>query len=344
MIVTIIPNTGRGATAFENRIAPEFHLDFQDTDELYDFLLDNVVITEEKTKGHFIVPAEFIIDDYIYARRKDTGEIRYLANGEPAIRRCAENVRMVTMLPADYDDGMTIEEALERFAGLSFIIVTSHNHLHDGKTPKFHILFEIKEAVTPKQLQSRKEALYKFLGPTDKTTLYLSRGFYTPTLSSTNRNNFDMDIVEGKPLDVLSFDKIVPVPYVPSDEKMSDADMQEIKGMLQQSSVPSYERWWQMIQAMKSCGYSEYDVLDVSANNTLHESPSTGVKDSAMCSSTFLNVATTVGGMGKLIILIREGGHPDFRKAKKSIKQCELEAALEKFNELKIKRKLRKSK
>lgn len=341
MIVSFIPNTGP-STAFENRIAPDCMIDFS-LDNLYDALRENVVSADDKTAGHFIIPCEFVTSDYVHARDNENN-VLYQKNGDPFIQRAAENVKYVTMLPADFDDGMTLEEAQERFKDYSYIIYTSFNHLIDGETPKFRMLFPIESPVSPDEIRNRKGALHDFLGPVDKTTLYVSRGFYTPTISEDNKENFFMGINYGKSPNILEFDKVVPVPYVPSNTELSDSDMQEIKEMLRETTITSYERWWQMVQAMKSCGYTESDLMDVSADNFNHISPSTGIKDAAQCSSTYRVVNGGYGeGMGKLVVLIRDGGYPDFRKSK-SATQCELEKRLEKLSEIKIKRLKRKLK
>ena len=341
MIVTILPHSTK-ATSFENRIAPEFMGEFT-FDGLYDFLLDNIVMTDEKTTGHFIIPSEFITSDYVHARNKTTNEVYYQKNGEPFIRRSAENVKTVTMIPVDVDDGMTIEEAQERFDGYSYIIYTSFNHLADGVTHKFRMLFPIVKEVSAKEFQDRRKAIIDFLGPVDRTALYLSHGFYTPTISKENQDNFFMDIVYGnKEIDLFDFEETITPEYVSTDEELDDKDMQEIKDLLSTSSVSSYDEWWQMVQAMKSAGYSESDVIDVSANNPLHESNNTGIKTQSLCSSTYRGLSANGNGMGKITLVIRAGGHPDFRKKgsglekrKKALKNVAL-----KLKKQKLKRQL----
>jgi len=327
MIVTIIPHNGT-PTAYENRISEDCMLDCS-FDGLYDFLLDNIVTTNEKTEGHFIIASEFIADDYIFARDKTTNEIHYQSDGKPYIRRSAENVKTVTMIPVDVDDGMTIEEAVERFDGYSYIIYTSFNHLADGVTHKFRMLFPIVRELTGEEFSNRRDAIIDFLGPVDRTATYLSHGFYTPTLSQDNQDNFLLEIVYGdKEIDLFDFEEKIPEVRVESDEELDDKDMQEIKDLLSTSSIGSYDEWWQMVQAMKSAGYSESDVIDVSANNPLHESNNTGIKSQSLCSSTYRGVPDNGNGMGKITNVIRAGGHPDFRKKKPRVsKELELKAS-----------------
>lgn len=68
-------------------------------------------------------------------------------SGEIVVRRKKINATQVDMLVVDYDNGMTIDEAMERFADYEYVGYTSYRHLYDGETHKFRLIFPLSNPI-----------------------------------------------------------------------------------------------------------------------------------------------------------------------------------------------------
>ena len=326
MRITILPPP---EAAKANRVIPQF-MQEGTSRQMYDWFWDNLQVLKDKSAGAFVIPVDFITEDYMPAVVKwvdDQGWPRERvlrdANGNTYIRRCAENVNQLWMMPVDVDDGLTLAEAKERWSDYRYIAYSSYNHLVDGKTEKFRFLIEYSKPIGNADFALRRKSMQKWLGDgVDMTTLYRSRGFYIPAINPATKDHFFLDFNEGtKLLNPFDFNAEEPPKFEPSkykNEEMNDDDRQEILDKLQQTTIDSYHVWWQMVQAMKSEGYSASDVMYVSAGNGMHSSKTTGVKDVQLCKEIYTGCRPQRNGMGKLITLIRRDD-PNFRKSRKSI-------------------------
>jgi hypothetical protein len=196
---TLIPGL-RAAT--ENRIVPpmQYESSFR---ELFDWMLDHVEYVERKEEGSFIIPSTFIFEDYIPARIIQTDgheRILYDDDGHTYVGRYAANVNCMTLLPVDIDGGMRIEEARERWKDYQYIIYSSFNHLADGKTHKFRMLFEYRQPIKNPAYFSRRKHILSWLGGealVDQTCLSRARGFYLPTFGKHNSKHIVLEINHG---------------------------------------------------------------------------------------------------------------------------------------------------
>ena len=68
-------------------------------------------------------------------------------SGEIVVRRKKINATQVDMLVVDYDNGMTIDEAMERFADYEYVGYTSYRHLYDAETHKFRLIFPLSTPI-----------------------------------------------------------------------------------------------------------------------------------------------------------------------------------------------------
>jgi hypothetical protein len=76
--------------------------------------------------------------------------------GQPVPLRRKINLVQVDALVLDYDGGMTLEEAKQRFAEYDYLAYTSYNHLKDGETHKFRMIIPI---AVPIPINPRLESL-----------------------------------------------------------------------------------------------------------------------------------------------------------------------------------------
>lgn len=68
-------------------------------------------------------------------------------SGQIRVRRKQINAKQVDMLIVDYDNGITIEEAMRRFGTYEYVGYTSYRHLYDGKTHKFRLIFPLSTPI-----------------------------------------------------------------------------------------------------------------------------------------------------------------------------------------------------
>lgn len=97
------------------------------------------------------------------------------------------NLIQVDALVLDYDGGVSIDEAKERFADYEYLGYTSYNHLKDGETHKFRLIFPI---AVPIPINPRVEqlAVYdelavplgEFAGPCDPVVYRPNQHYYIP--------------------------------------------------------------------------------------------------------------------------------------------------------------------
>jgi len=279
--------------------------------ELFDFMVDTLCFVEDKKQGSFIIPYNFVedTDDFVPAMIKVNGvkQIWRDAKGNAYVGKNYHNVIDIQMLPLDIDDGMTIQEARERFSDYSYILYSSFNHLQDGKTHKFRMLFELECPLENEEYIKRTKNILAWAGgkKIDPTCLSRSRGFYLPTFGKHNYQNIVLESNAGKKLDLREFDPEEQTYVVPSKQDMDDESRFEILEMLKATKIDTYQVWWQMIQALKSCGYTIDEVLYVTADNPNHESKSTGVKSQTLTRDIFTGASPNGSGIGKLITIIR---------------------------------------
>lgn len=236
----------------ENRILPAYRHEATFT-ELYNFMQDTRMICHRKEDGKFIIPSSFVAGD--------------------CVARLAENVLDWYMLPIDIDGGMTIDAAKQKWKDYNYILYTSFNH--SDSLHKFRLLIELEHPMPDKTFERKRKAIYEWLGDgIDRTCLYRSRGFYLPTSNINNPTPPILEINYAKPLDWTIFSDEVEVTQNYAPIECSTDDRQRILAKLRETTIDSYETWWQMISAMKNSGYSLQDAISVSAGNRLHDSSS----------------------------------------------------------------------
>ena len=313
--------------SMENRILPEYRCEFSFI-ELFNFMCDSVDFIESKIMGDFIIPANFLEDDYLPAVkhiRDEDGNIidtkvRRDDTGKPYVGRLADNVVELCMLPLDYDGGITIEEAKEKFKDYEYILYSSYRHLLDGVTHKFRMLIPYEVPLTNEQYTTRKKAILEWLGGKDEidtSCLSRSRGFYMPSFGKHNAANVVLEHHDGKRLDGLAFEEVIPEPYTPSDFETTDKEKAEVYELLQTTIVDTYDAWWWMVQDLKSIGFTQNEVLSLTVNNPYHNSRSTGLKSANLTRDTYGKMTHNARAMGRLVVLIRKT-YPEFKASKKA--------------------------
>lgn len=303
----------------DSRILPHDRVE-STFEELFDFMNDTLCFVENKKQGSFIIPYNFVDEtqDFVPAMIKVNGvkQIWRDSKGNPYVGKNYHNVIDIQMLPLDIDDGMTIDEARIVFKKYKYIMYSSFNHLQDGKTHKFRILFDLKQPVANDEYVKRTKSILNWAGGAetiDPTCLYRSRGFYLPTFGLHNAENIVLEMNDGEPIDLMEFEAVEQAQYVaPAQQDMDDESRFEILEMLKATKIGTYQEWWQMLQALKSCGYTVDEAIYVTADNPNHESKSTGIKSQTLTRDIYEGASPQGSGIGKLITIIRSED-PNFK-------------------------------
>lgn len=102
---------------------------------------------------------------------------------KPGTKRGAKNVESVGLAVFDIDKGMSIEEAREKFAGLSYALYTTFNHA--PKASKFRVVVPFTEPVPAEEWPAVwRAATARFAPETDVQTKDICRIFYLPCRAS----------------------------------------------------------------------------------------------------------------------------------------------------------------
>lgn len=283
-------------SAVENRVLDEYQHKGTFVG-LFNRMVEEQTISKSKEDGKFIIPTSFT-------------DKKLTEDG--SIHRTADNVDLWFMLPVDVDGGMTIEQAKKKWADYTYILYTSFNHRKDG-LDKFRMLFLLSTPIPDAEFTKRKKAIYEWLGDgVDRTCLYRSRGFYMPTFNTDNKNERVLELNQGKVLDIFPFKAEEPVAQVIREQsETTDEQREELLDKLQQTEM-GYETWWQMVEGLKSNGFSVGDLISISQGNPLHESPTLPHKTPEVCAKYWNSQRMGSPGLGKLIAIIRKS-HPGYR-------------------------------
>lgn len=202
VIATFVENT------YDNCVVEEHQCKWSEFCQL----LSQHVTTLVKEQTMMVIPAGFknINDDYEFATTKD-GLIKYRSDGKPHIRRSKKNIKNVYMLPLDFDGGVTLEEAEEKFSEYEYFAYTSSGHKSKRKEYQeaFRMFIPFKEPLTAEEYEKRGRAFRDWIGQElDQSSVDVARGFFIPSYLHEDRNNGHRTWRNrGKLLDAKTFEE-----------------------------------------------------------------------------------------------------------------------------------------
>lgn len=205
-------------------------------------------------------------------------------NGDKIVKRDKDNINQYHLLAIDYDDGMTVDEAKERFGEFEHIGYTSHNHKNEWKEvvdkkdevetttkvllEKFRLVFLLTEPVTPDDINNRKDEIFSWVGPADTSTLAIGRLFYLPSCPESRLEHAEVWCNNGKLLDLLSFEvntnKTTKVSKPVDTEKFSTAVKEAIKNGLKEIGAVNHDPYFKIAASMFNGGMTLQDFIEVS--------------------------------------------------------------------------------
>mgnify|MGYP003385121468 CR=1 FL=1 len=264
---------------------------------LFDGVRDSVVSpdkTDDIPWGEFINDPVMIKHEILTEKSKGTGfttasfktindesvETKEGFDQELYVRRTANNTKNYYAIVIDVDGGMTINEAKERFKDKEYLGYTSFNHCtktiknkdnevtfieFDDNNHKFRLVFLLSNPVSKEEISKRKVELLKYFDGADKSTLTISRLFYTPSCSAYLKPKALVWHNEGETLDVLSFNEKPVIKKLEKQvEKFSTAVKEAIKNGLKEIGAINHDPYFKIATSMFHGGMTLQDFIEVS--------------------------------------------------------------------------------
>lgn len=152
-------------------------------------------------------------------------------------RRLADNVLTVTMLILDYDGGLSLEAAKERFRDFEYVAYTSFSHHAEPGQDRFRVVFPLISPIPASGLYSAfdslihgsawhelQEALQEFAGPCDPVSFRCNQFYYLPLVNEARKPVAQVWSNAGKLLDWTTWKRAAPPVYTgKADEAMQSS-------------------------------------------------------------------------------------------------------------------------
>lgn len=226
-------------------------------------------------------------------------------------RRSAANVDYVTLLILDYDGGMSIEDAKEKFKNYEYAGYTSFSHKTERKGYKdcFRLVFPLENAVTINDFSIRKNSILEWSGDSDQSSTDKSRGFYLPSCLKENIENAEIWENYGELLDIEKFEKQKIKKYVFKENvKIEDDEKSQIKENLMLVTLNDWNEWHNVMWSMYGVGFTVDDFIDVTVNGNLMTD-----KTPSICRYEWAQSKNKTGVVGYFVNLFKKHIDPDFK-------------------------------
>jgi len=151
-------------------------------------------------------------------------------------RRLKENVLAVTMLILDYDGGMPLQEARERFKYYEYVGYTSFRHLKDKGVEKFRLVFPLTtpipaageftdcdDLIDGSAWYELTDALKEFAGACDPASFRCNQFYYLPITPRSRVDTAQVWVNSGAVLEWSSWKRTPPQKYVRTTDSASAA-------------------------------------------------------------------------------------------------------------------------
>lgn len=219
--------------------------------------------------------------------------------------RCADDVISTSMICLDFDHGVSLDDAQQKFSHLEHILYTSYSHKKDGESnDRFRVVLPLAHPVTPEALVERRKAVYKWADGVDTSSLSISRCFYLPACPIERAQHAASYHNQGELLDILAFDKeppYVPPAHVPETD---DGDKIWLLEKLPTIYIGQEPVWFKIASCMFSNGFTFDDFCRVTIGGLMRE------KTVGDCEKKWKAVSKSPRGIpiGFLFKLLKEHG------------------------------------
>lgn len=126
------------------------------------------------------------------------------------VRRCKDNVVAINGIVLDVDANMTIEQALEEYAGYEFVLYTTFNHTPEKH--KFRIVFPFSEPLLAEDIPYYQDSIVETFPGVDNASFTVSQSFYF----HSGKNDYQAYWIDGEMLNPYNFQYRQPKQFVPN--------------------------------------------------------------------------------------------------------------------------------
>lgn len=216
-------------------------------------------------------------DDY-EPRYTSDGEL-YLIDGEDVVGRNAFNVKSASMICLDYDGGMSLEYAKNKFGQYTHVGYTSYGHKSPEKNFKdcFRIVLPLAQEVTPDEIKEYRKSIYEWAEGVDPSSLSIARFFFIPACPQERVRFAQSWSNDGTDLfDVKEFDKEPayvesPLNAIFKSEGIKDDDRKWLIEKLSSIHVGYEPDWYKMAIAFYCNGFSYNDFVHVTVSGFMKQ-------------------------------------------------------------------------
>jgi len=251
----------------------------------YDFKNDYFTAHEilGKKDGWCFIAASFKgnADDDVELVTDNKGVNKTDTDGNTIVKRVGSNIDQYFLLTLDYDDGMSVVEAKEKFKNYDCVIYTTYNHLVND-VEKFRVVILLKSPVTSDDIKTRKTTLLKWAESADNSTFSIGRAFYLPSCSKSRKEHAEIWVNEGEALDLLSFEqnKNTKTDSIKNDKNTTTTNSTQqpftlairelIKKGLKEIGEVKHDPYFKIASSMFSGGMTQQDFIEVSKHLKPH--------------------------------------------------------------------------
>jgi|GEM_PF-1875116 len=139
---------------FDNRVKNVGAVDWA---ILVEFFLAQPVLTTDKQSVSLFNVAQYKHVDAI----GDPELVVSTSDGHPVPRRKQVNVMCIDSLVLDFDGGLSIQDAKERFKEYAYVAYTSHSHMREGGIEKFRLIIQLTSPIQTHMTVSENGAVQR---------------------------------------------------------------------------------------------------------------------------------------------------------------------------------------
>lgn len=109
----------------------------------------------------------------IFKKNEWTGEYKYFDN---TVRRCKDNLVAISGILLDFDKNIKIEDVLEQYKGIEYVLYTTFNHTLENH--RFRVVIPFSKPLLKEDIERKKQSIKETFKGVDDASFSASQSFY----------------------------------------------------------------------------------------------------------------------------------------------------------------------